>query len=151
MADPLLLVLQVSHVAVAATAFAVTLTITGALRRATGQSRDVKAALAQLLMRSGKLASLFGVLTFLTGVSLIMRMGGFAVVAPGIHAGMAIVLGMIALGGFYMRPTGMRIVAAVDQDDAAWTSNLKRYNIGHGIMQSLWLITLVLMFIKRGA
>ncbi len=145
----MLIVLQVLHVAVAATAFAITLSMGGALRRAGGQGREVKSAIAALTMRSGQLAGIFGILTLLTGLALVFYMGGFKVVAPAIHAGMGIVLVMILHGALFMRPTSQRIIAAADQDDASWSAAVKRFNIGHGIMQLLWLVTLVLMFIKR--
>jgi len=149
MADPLLLILYVAHVAVVATAFAVTLPAGGALRRASGQSRDVKAAAATLATRTDALAGFFGVLALVTGLTLILRLGGFSVVAPAIHAGMAIVLVMIAFGALFMRPAGRRIVAAVDQDDSAWTAARKRFAMGDGILQALWLVVLVLMYLKR--
>jgi hypothetical protein len=148
-ADPVLLFLQVLHVAVAATAFAITMPSGGALKRASGQSREIKASVATLVNRSGKLASMFGLLTLLSGLGLIFYLGGFKVVAPTIHAGLAIILVMIAHGALFMRPTGARITAAADQDDAAWAAARKRFSIGDGIMQLLWLIVLVLMFIKQ--
>lgn len=149
MADPLLLILQVLHVAVAATAFAITLPSGGAMKRAIGQGREVKLAAATLVNRSGQLASIFGILTLLTGLGLVFYLGGFKVVSPTIHAGLGLVLVMIAHGALFMRPTGKRIVAAVDQGDDAWAAARKRFAIGDGVMQLLWLVVLVLMFIKR--
>jgi hypothetical protein len=147
LADPVLLILLVLHIAVAATAFAVTLVMGGGLRRATAQGRDVKLALAALTQRAGNIAGLFGMLTFVTGLVLIFYRGGFKVVSPAIHAGMGIVIIMILLGAFYLKPISARILASVD-DASGWSAALKRFNIGHGIMQTLWLITLVLMFVK---
>jgi hypothetical protein len=60
---------------------------------------------------------------------------------------MGIVIIMILLGAFYLKPISARILASVD-DASGWSAALKRFNIGHGIMQTLWLITLVLMFVK---
>ncbi len=148
MADPVLLILLVLHVAVAATAFAITLPVASALRRAAGQGRDVKAAIAMIAERSGKMAGIFGLLTFASGLALVFYRGGFKVVSPTIHASMGLILVMIALGGFFLRPTVALIKAAVDKGDDAWQAARKRYVIGDGIMSLLWVVILVLMFIK---
>ena len=148
MADPVLLILLVLHVAVAATAFGITLPSNGAMKRAAGQSREVKAAAAALVNRSGMLASIFGLSTFITGLVLIFYRGGFKVVSPTIHAGMGLVLVMILIGAFFMKPTGQRIAAAVDQGEEAWSAARKRFAMGDGIMQLLWVIVLVLMFVR---
>ena len=151
MADPLLVVLMVLHVAVAATAFGITLPVGSALKRASGRGREVKSAVATMAARSGQLAGIFGVLTLVTGLVLIFYLGGFAVVSKTIHAAMGIIVVMILHGAFFMRPAGNRILAAVEQDEAAWEAARKRYAMGHGIMSLMWLAILVLMFIKTRA
>lgn len=148
MADPVYLILVVLHVAVAATAFAITLPIASAIRRATGQGRDVKSAIATMAARAGATAGLFGLLTFATGLALIFYRGGFKVVPPTIHASLGLILVMIAIGTFFQRPTTVRLTAAVDQGDDAWRAARKRWVMGDGIMSLLWVVILALMFIK---
>jgi hypothetical protein len=150
MADPTNLILMVIHIAAAAVTFAVTLTMGGAIRRASGQSADVKAAIAALASRANGIAAIFGLLTFISGFGLIFYRGGFAVISPTIHVSMTLVLGMIVFGALFMNPTAKRLVAAANGDDSAWLAAKKRWAMGDGILQLTWLVVLVLMFIKRG-
>ena len=151
MADPTNLILMVIHIAVAAVTFAVTLTMGGAIRRAAGQSRDVKVAIAALASRANMVAGIFGALTFLSGFALIFYRGGFKVISPTIHVAVTLVLFMIVFGALFMTPTAKKLTAAAESgDEAGWLAAKKRWAMGDGILQLLWLVTLVLMFIKRG-
>jgi hypothetical protein len=150
MADPTNLILMVIHLTAAATAFAVGMTMSGAIRRASGESRDVKLAIARLANRSGLIASIFGLVTLLSGFALIFYRGGFKAVSPTIHVAITLVLIMLAIGQLLQRPTGTKLLGAVDDPDA-WNAARKRWVMADGIQQLLWLVTLVLMFIKRGA
>ncbi len=148
MADPLNLVLLVIHITAAATAFAIGMSMTGAIRRATEKSRDVKLAVLELARRTGTISAIFGLVTLLSGLALIFYRGGFKVVSPTIHVAITLVLAMLLIGRFVQRPLGERLVASVD-DSAAWTAGRKRWAMFEGIQQLLWVVTLVLMFIKR--
>lgn len=151
MADPTNLILMVIHIAFAAVTFAVTLTMSGAIRRASGQNGDVKTAIANLASRANGIAGIFGALTFASGLALVFYRGGFKVVSPTIHVAMTLVLGMIAFGWLFMTPTAKKLVAAAKaSDEGGWLAAKKRWAMGDGILQLLWLVTLVLMFIKRG-
>lgn len=151
MADPTNLILMVIHISVAAVAFAVTLTMGGAVRRASDASREVKLAITNLAARAGLIASIFGALTLLSGLALIFYRGGFAVISPTIHVALTLVLVMLAIGQLVQRPATDRLKAAATDDDAAgWASARKRLAMSEGIQQLLWLVVLVLMFIKRG-
>lgn len=150
MADPTNLILMVIHIAVAAVTFAVTLTMGGAIRRASSQGAAVKSAIAALASRANGIAGIFGALTFASGLCLVFYRGGFKAISPTIHVAMTLVLGMIAFGWLFMTPTAKKLVAAADNnDDGAWLAAKKRWAMGDGILQLLWLVTLVLMFIKR--
>lgn len=99
--------------------------------------------------RAGAVAKIFGIATFLTGLGLVFYRGGFKAVSPTIHMGMTLVLIMIILGFVLHGPTGKKLTAAAQANDvAAWTKNRKKWSMGEGIMQLLWTVTLVLMFIK---
>jgi hypothetical protein len=91
-------------------------------------SRDVKVAMHAAAMRAGNLSGLFGLLTFATGLVLIFYKGGFKVVPPTIHASMGLILVMIAIGSFFLRPAGKKIGAAIDQGDDAWRASLKPFS-----------------------
>ncbi|MBL8788739.1 MAG: hypothetical protein JNJ59_27840 [Deltaproteobacteria bacterium] len=148
MADPTYIILVVLHIISAATAFAITMPVASALRRAAGQGREAKAAIAQLANRTGMFATIFGTATLATGLALIFYRGGFKAIPPTIHAAMGLVIVMLVLGQLLQRPTCARITAAVDQGDEAWAAARKRFVMGDGILQLLWVVVLVLMFIK---
>lgn len=151
MADPTNLILMALHIAFAAVAFAVTLTMGGAIRRAAGQSSDVKLAIANLATRANGIAAIFGALTLLSGLALIFYRGGFKVISPTIHIALMLVVGMIAFGALFMTPTAKRLVSAASaSDDGPWLAAKKRWAMGDGILQLTWVVVLVLMFIKRG-
>jgi len=149
MADPTYIILVVLHIISAATAFAITMPVASALRRATGQGREAKVAIAQLANRTGMFATIFGAVTLATGIGLIFhRFDGFKFAPPTVHAAMGLVIVMLVVGQVLQRPTCARITAAADQGDAAWTAARKRFVMGDGIMQLLWVVTLVLMYVK---
>jgi hypothetical protein len=150
-ADPMNLVLMVLHIAFAGTAFAVGLTSTGSLRRAEGKGGAVMAEVAAIANRMGRIASIFGLLTLASGLALIFYRGGFKVISPTIHGAILLVLAMVTIGFVMQRPTGKALAAAAAANDlGAWQKARKKWAMGEGIMQLLWVVTLVLMFVKRG-
>ena len=149
--DPTNLVLMVLHIAFAGTAFAVGLTSTGSLRRAEGKGGAVMAEVAAIANRMGRIASVFGLLTLASGLALVFYRGGFKAISPTIHGAILLVTVMVALGFLMQKPTGKALAAAAAANDlGAWQKARKKWAMGEGIMQLLWVITLVLMFIKRG-
>ncbi len=150
--DPVGLILLVLHIASAATAFGVGLTVPGSLRRAAARGPEAMASAAAEANRTGRLAGIFGLATLLSGLALVFYRGGFKAVSPTIHTAILTVILMMVLGHFVQRPAGLRLAAAAEaRDMAAWDAGRKRWAMVDGISALLWVVTLALMFIKRGA
>lgn len=149
--DPVNLILMVIHIAVAGTAFAVGLTATGSLRRAEGKGGAVMAEVASIANRMGRIASIFGILTLASGLALVFYRGGFKAVSPTIHGAILLVTMMVVLGFLVQKPNGKALEGAAASNDASgWQKARKKWARTEGIMQLMWVVTLVLMFIKRG-
>jgi len=144
-------ILLIIHVAVAAIAFGVSLAPSGTLKRARALGWDAFKAAATDFKRRDGMAAIAGFLILITGLGLIlMTPGGFRGITPEYHAALGIVLIMNVIEGFVTRPTASKLVAAAEaRDDAGVTAGIKRAAMGAGILQLLWTVTLVLMFLHR--
>lgn len=148
MASPLDLVLLVLHITAAASLLGIGMSSPRLLRTAVGAGREAKCLIAAAIAKGGQLSGMMSLATLATGLALIFHRGGFKVVAPGIHAAMGLLVLAIVFSFFFHRPVAQALVAAADKDDAAWNAARKRYLIGDGILNLLWLVILVLMFVK---
>lgn len=141
--------LLILHVAAAALAFGASLAPSAMLRRARAVGPEALIAATREYCRQDLIGAIGGVAVFATGLALIFTGGGFAAYPPQYHAAMSLVLLMIGLGFLFLRPLGKRLVAAAEaRDDSATTKLIKRVAMGAGMMQLLWLTTLVLMFVR---
>lgn len=148
MADPTYLVLVVLHIAFAATMFGAPLSVGSNLKRASGAGRDVKAAAAALAARMSSVAGISAILTAAFGLALVFYRGGFKAVPPTVHAALGLVLIMIAIGAIMLRPLYKRMAESTDKPNEVWEALRKRNAMLQGILQLLWFVTLVLMFVK---
>jgi len=148
--DTLKPILLILHVAVAAMAFGVSLAPSASLKRAKALGWDAFRAAAADFKRRDGMAAIAGFLVLVTGLGLIFTYGGFKGLPPEYHAALGIVLIMNLLGAFFTRPTAIKLIDAAErQDEGGVVSGIKRAAMGAGIMQLLWTVTLVLMFLHR--
>jgi len=136
------LLLILVHIAAAATAFGVLLSPSGALKRARAAGSVALTAAAGEVARAAVIAAISDVVAFATGLGLIFTRGGFAAHGPPYHAAMGLVLVMAALAFFFVRGQAQRLAAGGD------AAGIKKIAMGSGILQLLWLTTLVLMFAR---
>lgn len=149
MSDPVYVLLVVLHISFAAVAFGAPLGSPGSVRRARAISRDALLHAANEAMRRGQMAGISGIGILLTGLGLIFYRGGFAIVPHNFHAALGIGLFLVVFGVAFQRPTGARLIeAATKGDDAGITKGQKLLGMGAGITQLMWLVTLVLMFVR---
>ena len=93
-----------------------------------------------------------GVLTVITGITIIMTSGGFAQLPFQIHLGMALALLMLALGVLVIAPLSNAIcdiVASPHGDLEEAKSLAPKLSMFSGINHLLWFITLSLMVFKN--
>ena len=140
-------ILIVLHVAFAAVAFAVPLGMPGSLKRARAHGPEAFLAAAQDARRRDMLAGITWLLTLITGVAPIFVNGGFKAMPPHYPAANGLVILVVAFGFLFIRPAVAGVVKAAEaHDDTRATSLIKRIAMGSGIVQLVWLVTLVLMF-----
>lgn len=144
------IILLVLHIAVAATAFGISLGGPASLRRARAAGTEVFRHAVAEANRRGKIGGICGVLTLLTGLALIFNGGGFGAVGVNIHIALAVLLVMLGLGFGMLKPAGGKLAGLVGQGDkdAEIDALLGRLAAGSGVMQLLWLTVLALMFLK---
>lgn len=132
-------ILVILHVITAASWFGLAL-ILGAIARETVAERasgllDVGAKVERFMM-------IFIVLTFVFGFSALFAGGGFAFYGPLYHTSILLILILILVQFFVIRP-GWRSLSA--GDDGAEASR-KKLAMGTGIGHLLWLVVLIMMF-----
>ncbi len=125
--------------------------------------RDVKTSFAagpahlpglrDRMMRSGRLATISGGLTLLSGFGLIFMLGGFSSVPRAIHIGLATGIACSIVGAAGVGRTWMLIEKKLDAGAEPSTLEplLKRLTMLSGIFQLLWLVSLVLMVFRAVA
>lgn len=148
--DVLKVILLILHVALAATAFGVSLGPSGSLKRARVVGKGALEAAAEDFRRRDGFAAIAGLFVLASGLGLVFANGGFKGVGPQYHAALGLMLIVILFGYLFMRPTAKGLVASAKTgDDPATDKGIRRAAMGAGIMQLLWLVILVLMFWHR--
>ncbi len=139
------------HIAFTAVWFGGSLANSGRLRRGLASgSTGAKIAVSETA-RSLNISLIFGILTFVTGLFLVLQTGGFATARKGIHIAMGITLLMIVLEGTVIRSTFGKLAGIVRSSDdvSGGVSYVKRLAMFSGIQQLLWLMVLGLMVVKN--
>lgn len=140
-----MLVLRVVHVLVAAAWFGHKLLVPYDLREATTTPAAADAAFVRRLGRAQALGIASGVATLATGLGLYVWIGP-AVVSSTIHIGLAVAIGMFAVGAIVARPGWDRLRAGMESGDsvavAAGSTRLSRALV---LESGLWIVVLVTM------
>ncbi len=141
------------HILFASSWWGVPLGLPSRLKRALAVDGKTLRAAAEDANRRGAIASGMGLMTFATGLGMVFSIGGFGSVGPEIHAAMTIVIIMLALGLAVMKPGGAKLYAMTDDWNDSKTAEaeaiIKRLAMVGGILQLLWVGTLVLMLWGR--
>lgn len=139
------------HVTCAAILFGLSLGLTGSCRRAMARGHEALRAAAEEVNRKGKILGGASVLTLLSGVSLIMSIGGFAAAPKNFHAAMGLMMVAMVISFGILKPAGESLVLATEGDsikeDLANLS-LKKMAMGSGILHLMWIGMLMLMFAR---
>ena len=145
---PIYLILKILHILGAAIWFGAGLALPGDLRRTIERGKPHTDLLGERVNRLNRVISGSGVFTILTGLGLIIDMGGFANVRPAIHAGFGITLVLFMIGIALSLPTWKRIESILEGEGEDFSEARRlagRFSMIHGIEHLLWLIVLILM------
>jgi len=144
-------VLVILHITCAAILFGLPLGLPGTCRRAMAASQGALQVAAADAVRKGKILGGASLLTLVTGVSLIMSVGGFGAAPKNFHAALGLMIVAIVVSAGIIRPAGSNLVIAAAGDtlnqDLA-NKSIKKMAMGSGILQLMWLSMLALMFTK---
>ncbi len=145
-------ILRVIHVAAAAVWFAAPLGAASMVKRGMAAGGDGFKTAASEAVRRGNIGVGAGVVTLLSGFTLIFSLGGFKWIGPPIHAALSLVIVMLLIEAFLAKPAGAGLLRlsqeAGGEKDPAAAGLLKRYAMAGGIVQLLWVAVLALMFIN---
>ncbi len=102
---------------------------------------------------AGRVATVGGVLTILTGVAMIFMLGGFGKVSPAIHASLVLAVLLAILGGALIGGTWNKILDELGpRGDGATREQieplLKRFRIYSMVFKTGWLVILFLMVFR---
>ena len=143
--------LVIFHVTCAAILFGLPLGLPGTCRRAMAASQGALQVAAADAVRKGKILGGASLLTLVTGVSLIMSVGGFGAAPKNFHAALGLMIVAIVVSAGIIRPAGSNLVIAAAGDtlkqDLA-NQSIKKMAMGSGILQLMWLSMLALMFTR---
>lgn len=142
-----ILIVKVLHVALAAGWFGVGLSVPGDVRRTIALGPPHLGPLHARLLRTGMIARISAITTILSGIALVLMMGGFGTVQHRFHA--AIALAVVTAGvGITMGKLAEKIVAAGENASPETLSPYaKKIAALSGIHHLLWLTILVLMIV----
>lgn len=145
----LYLVLKLIHYAGMSLWFGASLPVAGNVRRALDSSPEALPAVLQNARRAGRVSSIAGWITILSGVALIFTLGGFGAVPIPIHIALTLALVMAGIGAFGLGGTVNKMIAAAEgggEGTLAEVQGLRgRLAMFSGIFQGLWVLVLVLM------
>jgi uncharacterized membrane protein len=120
------------------------------MRNVIGAGTQGRAQFEQLA-REGKVLGISSIITFLTGVGLIMLQGGFAEAAPRFHVATSLSLVWVLVGWLVTRSAGLAAgKAVVGGDTPGAEKHGKRFTLGMGIQHLLFTIVLIYMLWRMG-
>lgn len=127
---------------------------TGALRnlrqtKELGQQSFLVAAQDAALR--GKILGMCSMMTLMSGVMLILKMGGMAVAPINYHIALGLMLVAVAVSAIIMRPNGMKVLALAQNesfDPRSVDPLIKKLAMGQGILHLLWVVILLLMLFR---
>lgn len=147
-------VFVVLHVITAAAWFGLGLRLAGRARKVLELGGEAGAALASDGAGSVRQMNIFLVLTFLFSIGAFIAGGHFSTYGPVYHTSLLLIVVLLGIQFFAIRPGWNTLQAAVTAEidaspnpDAAESAR-KRVAIGTGVGHLLWLVLLILMFWK---
>ena len=144
------LVLRLLHLLFMATWIGAVFFTSGDVRRTLDAGPSHLALLRDRVGRSTRLAGLSGILTIVTGIGMIVLLGGMGAVSPGIHIGLTIALLALVVGGVGIGGSWRKIDAGLGEGKsvADLAPLLKRMKIATMVFQTLWLVGLIAMVFR---
>ncbi len=139
------------HISFAALILGVSVTLSGELRRALSAGHLAFRQTALSAARKAMLTLISTGMTFATGLGLIFYRGGFGVVTKNYHIAMTLMLVSLVVVALIVKPATAKAVAASageTLDENAARSSFKKVAMGVGILHTMWLGSLVLMFYR---
>lgn len=141
----------VIHISAAAMLIGGGLGISRNLKKAVAIGGATFSLAAEDAMRRGGVLGMCSLLTILTGVGLIFRIGGFAAAPLNFHIALGLMLIGFVVSSTVMRP-GLNAVVAQSKnptpDAAAIQAGLKKMAAAQGILHLLWVVVLCLMLVR---
>ena len=135
------------HVITAAAWFGLGLRLGGRARAVTNARAEAAQALADDAAGTVRLMNIFVVLTLVFGLCAFFAGGGFAAYSPVYHTSILLIVVLVSLQLFLIRPAWNRLQSSAGSEDSgALESARKRIAMSTGIGHLCWLVMLVLMF-----
>lgn len=152
--SPLVIVFVILHIITAAAWFGLGLRIAGKARSVLEVDREAAAALAADGQHSVWLMNIFISLTLLFSLGAFIAGGHFAAYGPAYHSAVTLIVILVLVQFFVIRPGWQTLQATVTStEDARRSENAesarKKVAIGTGVGHLLWLILLGLMFLDN--
>jgi uncharacterized membrane protein len=143
----LLFALKIAHVAAASVWMGGSLTVPRDIRRTLALGQPHAGELMPRLRGVASIMNWSALATLLSGVALVLVVGGFALVPHRIHAGLLLTLLAVAAGRWMIRPVIGEIAQATRAPvgPAELDRLMLRFYLGYGAEHALRLAVLVLM------
>lgn len=146
------IVLLLVHITAAAFLFGGSAGMARPVRRSLSLGQKAILSAAEDLLRRGQMVGSSGLVTLLSGVVLLAtRTEGFGASPKNFHAALGLMLVSVLVSAFVLRPTGQAILAEAQKEvphSERIGALLKRLGAGQGILHLLWVVLLVLMFVR---
>lgn len=137
----------VVHIAAAAVVLGASLGWGRALRQAAGAGAAAWEVVLGDVSRRLILVRVTSMMTLFTGVGLIFLSGGFAVVPKTYHIALTLMLAAVAWVMFLLAPA-VKALKQVQVGPSNSAVNVGRVAMGTGVVHAIWLVLLVLMFVR---
>jgi hypothetical protein len=139
----------VLHVASAALLFGASLGVPRMAKNALATNDEAFKLAAKEGEKRGKLSLMAAGVTLVTGIGLIFINGGFAAVTKNYHMSLLLLLAALAFSFAWIKPNTARLMQAASKspvDKGAAETAIGKLTMGSGVLQTLWLTILFLMF-----
>lgn len=142
----LLVTFVILHIITAAAWFGLGLRLSAQARAVLNTAGGAARALADDVQRSVRLMGIFIVLTLVFAVGAFIAGGAFAAYGPAYHTSLLLIVVLVAVQFFVIRPGWKRLYRALDDERTGADQARKQVSIGVGIGHLIWLVLLILMF-----
>lgn len=139
------------HISAAAVLVGTNIGVVRNLRKTKDLGKEAFLVATQDAVMRGKILAVCSMMTLMSGVMLIVKMGGMAAAPINYHIALGLMLIAVVINALIMRPTCAKVLTLAQAETLSQAGLLplfKKLVVGQAAIHSLWAVILLLMIFR---